>query len=535
MRQGFDDIVVGAGAAGVVLAACLSEDPARRVLLIEAGPDHPDPAHLPADLRNGCTPSLVEHDWSLVGERRDGALLPLPRGRVVGGSSAVNSCIALRPEVDDFTRWAKRAGGAAWSWPEILPFFTALESDADFGERHHGAHGPLPLRRPSRSALTPLSAALVETATAAGHPFVADHNAPGATGVGPLPLNLADRGRRVSAVAAYLDPVRKRPNLTVLADTLVDRVLFEGTRARGVVTVADGGTTEVRGDRVTLCAGAYGTPALLHRSGIGPAALLRSLGVDVVADLPGVGNGLSDHSQVPIGVIPPTAELCDPSVPCAQVVLRYTAPGSDVANDMQMYVLNHVELDVYAPHLASRVPGGRAFMVTANLMAPRGRGTVTTVARSPAIPPRIGIDYTADAEDLRRLRAGVGLCWEMLQQPAFTALTRDVIDMDAATVRSQARLDAFVRRAARTAHHPMGTARIGRADDPDAVVDERCRVYGTERLQVADASVIPVPVRANTHLVSLVIGERVAAWSRQAPEAGPARAGATRSLRRRGK
>ncbi|MFD9811790.1 GMC family oxidoreductase [Streptomyces sp. NPDC059080] len=531
MRQDFDDVVVGAGAAGAVLAAELSADPQRRVLLIEAGPD-PDPARLPADLRNGCTPSMVEHDWSLVGERADGALLPLPRGRVVGGSSAVNSCIALRPEPDDFADWARLAGDDAWSWPRILPFFTALESDADFGGAHHGTHGPLPLRRPPRSALSPLSVALVATATAYGHPYAADHNAPGATGVGPLPLNLADGGRRVSAVAAYLDPVRGRPNLTVWADTLVDRVLFDGARARGVVTVAGSTATEVYGARVTLCAGAYGTPGLLHRSGIGPAATLRALGVDVVADLPGVGAGLADHSQVPLGVIPAAAELCDPSVPCAQAVLRYTAPDSDVANDMQLYALNHVELDVYAPHLADRVPGGRAFMVTANLMAPRGRGTVTTVSRSPAEPPRIAIDYAADPEDLRRLRDGVGRCWEMLRGPAFTALTGEVIDMDAETVRSPARLGAFVRRAARTAHHPMGTARIGRADDPDAVVDARCRVHGTEGLQVADASVIPVPVRANTHLVSLVIGARVAAWSRQEPPAVPATATATRTAGR---
>ncbi|RSO37037.1 glucose-methanol-choline oxidoreductase [Streptomyces sp. WAC 06725] len=517
MRQGFDDIVVGAGPAGVVLAARLSQDPDRRVLLIEAGPDYPDPARLPEDLRNGCTPSMVDHDWSLTAERPDGARLPLPRGRVVGGSSAVNSCIALRPEPEDFARWTELTGGTDWSWPDVLPYFTGLESDADFSGPHHGSGGPLPLRRPARSEFSPLSAALVEAATAVGHPYVADHNAPGSTGVGPLPLNLADGGRRVSAVAAYLDPARGRPNLTIAADTLVDRVLFEGNTATGVVTVSAGRTTRVYGDRVTLCAGAYATPALLHRSGVGPAAHLRSLGVDVVADLPGVGAGLSDHSQVPIGVIP-VPGLCDPSDPCAQVVLRYTAPGSDLPNDMQLYVLNHVELDVYAPHLADRVPGGRAFMVTSNLMAPRGRGTVTTVSRSPEVLPRVSIDYTADAEDLRRQRAGVRLCRELLRQPPFTALTKELIGMDAVdaeTAGSTERLDAYIRQAARTAHHPMGTARIGPANDPDAVVDGRCRVHGTERLQVADASVIPVPIRANTHLVALVIGERVAAWSAQ--------------------
>ncbi|MQS38537.1 GMC family oxidoreductase [Streptomyces katsurahamanus] len=519
MRPHFDDIVVGAGAAGTVLAARLSEDPARRVLLIEAGPDYPRPSALPPDLSDGRTPSMVRHDWSLTGVRDDGTPLPLPRGKVVGGSSAVNACVALRPHPAEFAGWA-RAGVRGWSWREVLPYFTGLESDADFTDPHHGAEGPLPVRRTPPDEYTPLSAALVDTATAAGHPPVADHNAPGARGVGPLPLNLTPDGRRISTATAYLGPARGRPSLTVLADTLADRVVFDGTTARGVLVHSPAGPRELHGDRITVCAGAYGTPALLHRSGLGPARLLRALGVPPVADLPGLGAGLADHSQVAIGIVPQPGPGPGPgrpgagAGPCAQVLLSHTAPGSAIPGDLQLYALNHVELAVYAPRLAASVPGGRAFMLTSNLMAPESRGTVEAVSRDPAVPPRIAIDYGRERADLDRQRAGLRLCWELLHQPAFTALTKDVIDMDEATIRSSRLLDAHIRRAARTAHHPMGTARIGRSGDPLAVVDDRCRVHGVRGLLIADASVIPAPVRVNTHLISIVIAERAAAWAR---------------------
>ncbi|WP_454560865.1 GMC family oxidoreductase [Mycobacterium haemophilum] len=505
MYSEFDEIVVGAGSSGAALTARLATT-GRRVLLVEAGPDYLDQSQLPHDLRNGNTPSMVLHDWGFVGFRDDGAELSLPRGRVVGGCSAINSCIALRPQPDDFADWK------GWSWPEVLPFLRGLEADADFDGPHHGTVGPLAVRRRNSAEWSAISAALVKAAGAAGFPSTADHNAPDATGVGAVPLNLTTDGQRISVASAYLDAVRARPNLTILPDALVDKVLFAGSRAIGVRLIADGQPRTVHADRVTLCAGTYGTPTILQRSGVGPADLLRALGVAVVADRPGVGSNLADHSQVAI-VLLPRPGLCDPADPCAEVVLRYTAPGSAVRNDMQLYALNHVDLKVFAPHLASATPDGWAFMVTSNLMAPRARGTVRAVSTDPAAPPRIEIDYGRDPEDLRRQREGVRLCWELLRQPAFAALTKAIIDMDETTVHSDSALDDFIRRAAVSAHHPTGTARCGPPDDPTAVVDSRCGVYGTEGLRVADASIIPVSPRANTNLVSIMIGERVATWS----------------------
>lgn len=501
----FDDIVVGAGSSGAVLTARLAAA-GRRVLLVEAGPDYPDRSRLPHDLRNGNTPSLVHHDWGLVGVRDDGTKLPLPRGRVVGGCSAINSCIALRPQPDDFADW----GG--WSWPDVLPFLRGLEADGDFGGPHHSTVGPLALRRRAAAHWSPISSALVETAVAAGFPLAIDHNTPDATGVGPVPLNLTVDGQRISAAAAFLDAVRARPNLTILPDTLVDKVLFRKARAVGVRLIADGRPRIVLADRVTLCAGSYGTPVVLQRSGIGAAEHLRQLGVAVVADLPGVGANLADHSQVAIGVVPQPG-LCDPAVPCAEVVLRYTCPDSAVRNDMQLYALNHVDLNVYAPHLLNRVPDGRVFVATSNLMAPRSRGTVRAVTTDPAAAPRVDIDYGRDPDDLRRHRAGIRLCWELLRQPAFTVLTEEIVEVGEQTVRSESALNNFIRRSAATAHHPTGTVRCGPSNDPAAVVDAQCRVYGTIGLRVADASIIPVSPRVNTNLVSMMIGERVATWS----------------------
>jgi choline dehydrogenase len=509
----YDDVVVGGGSAGAVLAARLSEDPARRVVLLEAGPDYATVDLTPTDLRDCWRMSLREHDWGFTAEAVPGRVIPYPRGRVVGGSSAVNAAIALRGVPADYDEWAS-LGNDAWSWEDVLPYFRRLEDDPDGTAHVHGRGGPITICRWREDELIPTQRAFLEVCRRLGFPEVADHNHPDATGVGSFPQNRRDR-LRISTATAYLLPARERPNLTIRPHCLVQRILFDDRRAVGLDVESGGEQARVYGRRLTLAAGAIGSPAILLRSGIGPKEALVDLGIEPAVDLPGVGANLSDHPVTRLLLVPKPGS-CELETPLAQVVLRYTAPGSDEFNDMQQDLFSHVDVASLGGERAVAAVGTPlAIGLPVALEHPHARGHLSLASRDPRVQPVINLNYASDPDDLRRLVEGVRLAWRIANEPEIAHHVERVALPSEETMSSDAAIAAHVRATVATQFHPCGTARMGPRDDPTAVVDQHCRLRDVENLRVADASIMPTIPRANINLTCIMIGEHVADWIRE--------------------
>lgn len=509
----YDDIIVGAGSAGAVLAARLSEDPGRRVLLLEAGRHYATEATTPDDLLDANAMSLVKHSWGFTTQLTSNRRVMFPLGKVTGGSSAVGNTVVIRGTPQDYDEWAD-AGNPLWSWEHVLPVFRALEDDLDFGESDvHGRGGPVPVRRWRSDELTDVQQSFLDVCLDAGHPWAEDHNHPASTGVGPIPSNRRDPWTRVSTTGSYLWPARTRENLTILPHALVDRVVFEGDRATGVVLSVDGGPySEIRARRVILSAGAVATPAILLRSGIGPAEDLRALGIPVRANLAGVGAGLIDQPRIGVFMTPkPGYENEGKST--GQIVTRTT---DSQFNDRYFAMVNRFDLTLHFPELR-RVAGARAvFGVMVVLRKQHSRGRVTLASGNPYSAPRIDLGYLSDERDYALLADGVRGCWELASSPKIFDKGEQLVALDERVMDDDEALRDYVERAVDSAYNPVGTARMGPAGDPSAVVDQRCAVHGVENLHVADASVMPSMVCANTHLSVVMIGERAATLLRDA-------------------
>ena len=511
----YDVIIVGGGSAGCALAARLSENPARSVLLLEAGPDYADFEQWPAELRDGTsqdasTPGAV-FNWSYqaTATERQSEPIQIARGRVMGGSGAVNGQVFLRGLPEDYDGWAAQ-GNDQWAYQHVLPLFRKLESDADVQDDFHGSDGPVPVVRAPRDAWHPFQHAFVRACAGLGYPEDADMNNPSAVGVGAAPMN-NPAGIRMSCALAYLSTARHRLNLTIRGNVTVRRVLFEGQTAVGVQAESGGEVFTAHGREIVICASGIASPQLLMLSGVGPVDHLTELGIPVVQELAGVGENLRDHPLVYVDTtLHPDYVAGDFTGSRIQTLLRYTTAGSDSRNDMHVYVNNVAS----GPGPLGSGPGvGRETLrMTCILQSAVSQGQLRLASSDPHDKPLIDYRYLRSETDRRRLREAVRLCRRILDQDPFAAIAVDPVSPTADEIASDAALDDWLLRNVFTTFHTSGSCRMGPADDPMAVVDQYCRVHSVANLRVVDLSICPNVVRANTNATAIMIAERAAGW-----------------------
>lgn len=512
----YDVVIVGGGSAGCTLAARLSENPARSILLLEAGPDYPSVKFLPDAIKNGWDNSTSEVDspfnWNYqgTGSVKQTKMMEIARGKLIGGSSSINGQAFLRGVPEDYDGWAER-GNDKWSYPKVLPFFRRLETDLDIRDDFHGSEGPIPVRRIPRGEWLPINEAFYQALLTAGFPPDGDMNGPDGTGAGLMPMN-NPANVRTSTALAYLNPNRHRLNLTVKAGVTVQRVVFEGTRAVGVEVESGGETFVVEAAETVLCAGGIASPQLLLLSGVGPAAHLRERSIPVLKDLPGVGQNLKDHPLITLDLVPAEGVALANRMPQIPTGLRYTAAGSDTRNDMQIFLGSIAQENAGDPVRGASVYGSTGMFIHILLNAAKSAGELTLTSADPSAKPRLEFRYLEDEWDVERLREAIRIAAMLLEHEALGRMVKELVAPSRQIIESDAALNDWIHQNVATAFHSSSTCKMGPDSDPTAVVDQYCRVRGLENIRVVDLSVAPDVVRANTNATAIMIAERVAGW-----------------------